>query len=150
MQFIKEIGPLETFPVRQAVLRPGKPVETCHFDGDNLHTTHHYGLFNDAQLVAVITVLENPLKNFDEQRQFQIRGMAVLDEFRGKGYGDDLLLYTENQIKSQNGDLIWFNARITAVGFYEKSGYQTLGPAFEITDVGQHYVMFKKLNASNN
>jgi len=149
MQLIKEIGIFETFPVRQIVLRPGKPVESCHFDGDDLHTTHHYGLFNDNKVVAVITVLENQLKDFDMQRQFQVRGMAVLDEFRGKGYGEDLLLYTENQIKSQNGELIWFNARITAVGFYEKSGYQTLGPAFEIADVGQHYIMFKQLNASD-
>jgi hypothetical protein len=40
--------------------------------------------------------------------------------------------------------LIWFNARVEAVGFYEKMGYQKTGNLFEIPDVGVHILMFKK------
>lgn len=144
MQLIKEIGTHETFPVRHAVLRPGKPIESCSFDGDNLETTHHYGLFNDGKVIGVITIMENKSQNFLEQIQFQIRGMAILEQFSKKGYGQELLLYAENQIKALKGELIWFSARETAVGFYQKSGYEISGSLFEIPAVGPHYIMFKK------
>ena len=36
MQNIKKISALETFPVRHPVLRAEKPIESCHFEGDDL------------------------------------------------------------------------------------------------------------------
>ena len=38
MQNIKKISATETFLVRHPVLRAGKPIESCHFDGDDLET----------------------------------------------------------------------------------------------------------------
>jgi hypothetical protein len=40
---------------------------------------------------------------------------------------------------------MWFNARETAIGFYEKSKYQKVGDGFKIADIGIHYVLFKKM-----
>lgn len=145
MKFIKEITALETFSVRQPVLRPGKPIETCHFDGDNLPTTKHFGVFEDEILAGVITVLENNSILFDKKKQFQIRGMAVLDSFQKKGLGKDLVIAVEKYVENQKGELIWFNARMIAVEFYKKMGYKTIGEIFEINDVGPHYVMFKDI-----
>jgi ribosomal protein S18 acetylase RimI-like enzyme len=84
-------------------------------------------------------------KLFSEENQYQIRGMAVLSEFQKKGFGEALLEYCENEIRLKSGNLIWFNARETAVGFYEKSGYEILGDQFEIPDVGPHYILFKAI-----
>ena len=59
---IKEITATDTYAVRQPVLRSGKPIENCHFPGDDLPTTKHFGLQTD-QLIGVISLFENrPLK----------------------------------------------------------------------------------------
>ena len=142
---IKEVSVLETFEVRHPVLRAQKPLESCRFEGDDLETTKHFGLFSDGNLVGVVSVFENKSNKFSEKRQFQIRGMAVLPSEQGKGYGQKLLDFAEDFIKKEGGNLIWFNARSVAVRFYEKSGYAVKGNSFEIPGVGIHFVMYKKL-----
>jgi ribosomal protein S18 acetylase RimI-like enzyme len=142
---IKKITAFETIMVRHPVLRPGRPIESCHFDGDDLPTTSHFGLFFEGHLVGIISSFEAKNNLFSEENQFQIRGMAVLEQFQKKGFGEALLNYCENEIRMTNGDLIWFNARETALGFYKKSEYEIIGDQFEIPDVGPHYVLFKKL-----
>jgi len=142
---IKKITAFDTIIVRHPILRPGKPIETCHFKGDDLLTTVHFGLYVENQLVAVISAFKVQNKLFSEENQYQIRGMAVLEEFQKMGFGEELLKHCENKIKLKKGNLIWFNARETAVGFYKKSGYEIIGGQFEITDVGPHYVLFKAI-----
>ena len=142
---IKKINSTETIIVRHPVLRFGKPIESCHFEGDDLPTTSHFGLYFEKQLVAIISSFKVQNKLFSEENQYQIRGMAVLDEFQKKGFGEALLNYCENEIKLKKGNLIWFNARETAIGFYKKSGYKILGDRFEIPDVGPHYILFKTI-----
>lgn len=142
---IEKITAFETIIVRHPVLRPGRPIESCHFDGDDLPTTSHFGLFLENQLAGVISAFKAQSKLFSEENQYQIRGMAVLSEFQKKGFGEALLEYCENEIRIKKGELIWFNARETAVGFYEKSGYGILGDSFEIPDVGPHYILYKAI-----
>jgi ribosomal protein S18 acetylase RimI-like enzyme len=142
---IKKINTFDTIIVRHPVLRLGKPVSTCHFEGDDLPTTSHFGLNLDNRLIAVISAFEVKNKYFTEENQYQIRGMAVLEEFQNRGFGEQLLQYCENEIRIKKGELIWFNARQTALGFYKKSGYAIIGDQFEIPDVGTHYVLYKKI-----
>ena len=145
MHTLKQITSQDTFIVRQPVLRPGRGIETCVFDGDDLPTTIHFGIFDNDDLVGVISVFEAAHPNFAEGRQFQIRGMAVLENQQKKGLGDKLVQHAEDYINQMHGERIWFNAREVAVGFYQKMGYKVIGEAFNIPDVGPHYVMHKKL-----
>ncbi|MDX6188928.1 GNAT family N-acetyltransferase [Flavobacterium sp. FlaQc-52] len=145
MNLIKEIPSKETYIVRQPVLRKGKPIESCVFDGDDLETTHHFGLFTDESLVGIISLFTKINTTFAEKNQAQIRGMAVLDTHQKKGIGEALVKHCEAYCVENQVDLIWFNARTAAVGFYKKMNYQTEGEAFEITDVGEHYLMYKPL-----
>lgn len=139
-----EINAEATIPVRHAVLRVGKPVSSCIFEGDNLPTTKHFGAFENQKLVGVITVLEKTNALFLSKKQFQIRGMAVLNEFQHQGYGYDLMQIAEKYIQDQQGNIIWLNARQSAVAFYEKLGYRIIGDSFEIIDIGTHFVMLKE------
>ena len=145
MQLIKEIPALETFSVRHPVLRPGKNIETCHFDGDNLDSTRHFGLFIEEELAGVASLFQSNSNLFQEKEQFQLRGMAVLEKFQKKGIGESLVKYAEENAKSRQGTLIWFNAREIAVRFYEKMGYEKIGQPFNIGDIGTHFVMYRKL-----
>jgi GNAT superfamily N-acetyltransferase len=142
---ILKITALETFSVRHPVLRKGMPLESCQFEGDDLPDTRHYGLFEDQKLAGVISLFARKNDLFSEEKQMQIRGMAVLDLHQKKGYGKLLVAYCEEMLRKENQSLIWFNARENAVGFYKKMGYQIIGTPFEVETIGLHYVMYKKL-----
>ena len=139
----KKITSQDTFAVRQPVLRPGKAIETCIFDGDDLPSTIHFGIYDEQMLVGVISIFKASSPYFNEKEQFQIRGMAVLDTEQKKGLGQKLVLEAEAYIAQNNGERIWFNAREIAVGFYQKMGYAIIGEVFTIEGVGAHYVMHK-------
>lgn len=129
--------------VRHPVLREGKPIESCHFEDDDLETTQHFGLHLKQELVGIISLFKKNNPAFPEKKQYQIRGMAVLEEHRKKDFGKALIIYGEDYCKKQGAYRIWFNARMEAVDFYKKMGYQSLGIPFEIKDVGKHVLMFK-------
>lgn len=141
---IKEISALETYTVRHPVLREGRPIEDCRFDGDNLPTTFHLGLFYDAILVGVATFMKNNHTVFSDDNQYQLRGMAVLKTHQGKQLGDALFKHGEILLKEKSVSLLWFNAREVAVNFYKRNGCEILGEPFEIKGIGIHFVMFKK------
>lgn len=145
MTLIKEISAQETFIVRHSVLRKGKPIETCAFEGDDLETTHHFGLFNNSNLTGIISLFLKTNPIFAENLQSQIRGMAVLESHQKKGFGEALVKHCEEHCTLNQLDLIWFNARTAAVGFYKKMGYEIKGNSFDIPEVGEHYLMYKKL-----
>ncbi len=145
MKKIQNISSTDTFTVRNLVLRIGKPIESCKFDGDNLPTTKHFGLFINEKLVGVVSVFKNKNAIFNIENQFQIRGMAVLPEFQKNGFGKDLVNHCEEHIKNKNRTLIWFNARENAVPFYKNLGYNKLGNPFSIADIGIHYLMKKEI-----
>jgi GNAT superfamily N-acetyltransferase len=145
MNIIKEIPSKETYIVRQPVLRKGKPIESCIFEGDDLKDTYHFGLYDSGELIGIISLFTKINSIFAEKNQAQIRGMAVLESHQKKGFGEALVKHCENFCIEKDIKLIWFNARTAAVGFYKKLNYQTVGKPFDIKDVGEHYLMYKEL-----
>jgi ribosomal protein S18 acetylase RimI-like enzyme len=145
MNIIKEIRSKETYIVRQPVLRKGKPVESCIFEGDDLKDTYHFGLYKSGELIGIISLFTKINSIFAEKNQAQIRGMAVLESHQKKGFGEALVKHCENLCIEKDIKLIWFNARTAAVGFYKKLNYQTVGKPFDIKDVGEHYLMYKEI-----
>lgn len=148
---IKQITAKETHPVRHAVLRKGRPIEDCIFEGDHLETTTHLGAFHDANLVGVATLVcrkDNSiavLETAPENRCYQLRGMAVLENQQGKHVGKKLLKHAERLLIKMHCQYLWFNARELAVPFYQKQDYEVVSDVFEIVQVGPHYKMVKKL-----
>ena len=140
---LKEINYFDTFPVRSAVLRKGKPIETCFFLGDEAIYTTHFGLFIENSLIGVASLFKTNNENFEQKNQFQLRGMAILEEYQSSGFGKLLIEEIFNFIKINQTELLWFNARETAVSFYEKQGCIKKGASFEIPEIGTHFLMYK-------
>lgn len=140
---IKEISAEETFPIRLEVLRKNIPLP-YEFNGDFDKETFHLGAFKNEKLIAVSSYMNTSNKNFDGN-QYQLRGMATLTTHQGFGAGKLMLQQAILVLNKKNITILWCNARITAVEFYKKQGLQTFGEKFEISPVGNHYVMFKKL-----
>jgi ribosomal protein S18 acetylase RimI-like enzyme len=102
-------------------------------------------LYADGVQAGILSLFKNNNAVFEDKNQYQIRGMAVLDKFQKKNFGRMLVEYSEEFLKSKDTQLIWFNARASAVGFYKRLGYQSIGEAFDIPDVGTHYVMWIRI-----
>ena len=142
---ITEINKESIYPIRNAVLRKGKPIESCYFIDDEKDSTKHYGIFFDNKIIGCVSLFEQKNNIFLEKKQFQIRGMAIIDEFQQKGFGKLLIERVESYCLSLKAELIWFNARENAVKFYKKLDYTIYDEPFDIENIGIHYVMFKKL-----
>ena len=142
---VKQIEAKDTYKIRNAVLRPGHPVSSCHFPSDQDEHTFHLGAFEDNQLASIASFyfIKNPqIKN---NYQYQLRGMATLDQFRGQGLSSALLRTAFPIIKNNHVDLLWCNARTEACGFYEKVGFKSISEEFNIEGVGPHYLMIKEI-----
>ncbi|WP_413943863.1 GNAT family N-acetyltransferase [Bdellovibrio sp. HCB-162] len=142
---IREITTAETLPIRQRVLKPFLRPDECINVGDDLPTTYHFGLFHADKLVSVATFLLESHPDFSAGFPYRLRGMATDDKYRGQGFGQKLLRYGVEHLRSKRCDLLWFNARIKAFPFYEKLGFYYHGPLFEMKDIGPHKVMYKPL-----
>lgn len=139
---IKKITSKETYIVRHPVLRSRKPIETCRFEGDDDLTTSHFGYFENNQLIGVASLFEAKAPFETSKKCYQLRGMAVLKEQQNKKIGNQLIKAIEKQI-NENNCLLWFNARINAVRFYQKNGFESIGDTIEVSGIGPHVVMFK-------
>ncbi len=148
---IRLISASATYTLRNKVLRPGRPVSECYFSGDDSEGSFHLGVFNDEKLIGVASFIKNSNPFFDHLIQYQLRGMAVLPDFKGKGFGSLLLKEAESKIKREHQDpFLWFNARVTATDFYQKHGYECYGKRFEVSGVCEHIVMFKHLKSKKS
>jgi len=144
---IRPITAEETRPLRAAVLRPDQPPEALVYPGDDHPQSLHAGAFEGDRLVGIATVYPEPLP--EEHRgaipgggAFRLRGMATLPEVRGAGYGRALLEACFEHIRTHGARVLWCNARVGALDFYERLGLETVGPEFDIPGIGPHYVMW--------
>lgn len=142
---VQTVTATETYPVRHAVLRQGKPLSACALEGDDLPSALHLGAFFKGRIIGVVTFLENTHDLFPYARQVQLRGMGVLPEFQKKGIGELLVSTGEQQLVKRGIPFIWMNARVVALSFYRKLGYIVFGAPFTISDIGLHYKMTKPI-----
>ncbi|MEW6989056.1 YiiD C-terminal domain-containing protein [Colwelliaceae bacterium 6441] len=81
--------------------------------------------------------------HFIDQFQAQIRYMAVVESSQKNGVGKLLLESLEHEIICRGGQSIQLKARESAVGFYQKMGYEALGLAHKLYNEIQHVSMVK-------
>jgi GNAT superfamily N-acetyltransferase len=124
------LEPEETHPLRRAVLRNGTPSSEVVFDGDELDTTFHLGVRIGEDVVAISTWLERPYPDRPADHAFQIRGMATVDAHRGEGLGAQLLEAGIQRCRSAGAALVWARARDTALRFYVRHGFATVGVGY--------------------
>lgn len=125
----------EVVDVRHAVLRAHRPRETAIFEGDVAPHTRHWVADRGGLVVGVVTVLRADMSDGDAR--WQLRGMAVLPEYRGSGLGAALLSATHVDVAAP----MWCNARQAVVPFYTRQGWVPVGDPFDIPPIGPHQRM---------
>lgn len=136
-----EYGSLEykqSVELRYEILR--KPLN-LHFSDEFLQQDayqHHIAAFENDKLIGIL--LLKPIEN----KIFQMRQVAVDQNYQGKGIGSLLVEFSENFARQNNIYKIILHARINAVEFYLRQGYQIVGNEFiEVTI--PHFCMEKNL-----
>jgi GNAT superfamily N-acetyltransferase len=143
---VREVAATEVIAVRWPVLRPGYPRDSAIFAGDDAPETRHFGTFADGVLASVASIYRAPLPECPNVAEaWQLRGMATLPEYRGRGFGRLILVACENASRAGGAELIWCNARVSAAAFYARHGWQILGGEFDIPTVGPHFRMWRSL-----
>lgn len=141
---IKRITPQETYTIRKDVLRGNIPLP-FEFNGDFEESTFHLGVFKEDKLIAISSYMKANNVHFKGE-QYQLRGMATLNEYQGFGAGKLMMQEAFSILTRLKVDYLWCNARIIAVKFYEKHGLKTMGASFDIPLIGEHFVMFKQID----
>ena len=77
----------------------------------------------------------------DQSDAWRLRGMATSEGHRGRGIGGEVLAAVIAHVAGHSGGLLWCNARLPAVDFYRRAGFETRGEAWEEPDIGPHVAM---------
>lgn len=142
---IRTLCSTDTLKLRQRLLRPHQSIDDCRYPGDKDTDTRHFDAFDDENLVGILSVYQRMHSQIKSAKSWQLRAMATADSVRGKGFGRQLLENAEAYVRSNEGELIWANARKLALGFYLKNGYTVEGSEFEVADIGLHYLVLKRV-----
>ena len=140
-----EIAGDDTHPLRRSVLRDGTKSDRVVFDGDDESTTFHLGVRVGADLIAISTWMARRYPDLPAIAGYQLRGMAIDPARRGDGVGSLLLAGGIERCSSQAAGLVWARARTTAVGFYERHGFETRGPEYTDLTTGLAHVDIVRL-----
>ena len=139
-------------PLRQTVLRPGRPPAESVYPGDDDPRSAHVAARLGGpigEIVAVGSLLPDappwPVPDEDGGRCWRVRGMAARPGLRGRGFGTAVLDELLRRAGEAGSALVWCNARLPALGLYARAGFTPVGEPFELPDIGPHQAMQRVL-----
>ena len=142
---IKFITADDVLPIRNEVLREGRlTLDECRFENDDALDAFHLGYFVGEELACIASFHPKTYKEF-KGKAYQLRGMATLEKYRGRGCGNMLVNFAITYMRGQKVNYVWCNARKKAVKFYLSLGFEIVSPEFELHGVGPHHVMYVKI-----
>ncbi|HET7530061.1 MAG TPA: GNAT family N-acetyltransferase [Mycobacteriales bacterium] len=127
----------EIFPLRHAVLRPGRPVTASVYAQDEAAV--HLGAWDEGLLVGCATVFPDPWPGPDpaaDAGAWRLRGMAVEPTRQRTGVGRLVLTAAVRAAREAGAPLLWANARTAALPFYAAAGWVVAGAEFITPDTG--------------
>ena len=135
----------EIRPLRLKVLRPGCDKTSVIYSCDSDNTCFHVAAKNKKKVIGIATFYKCQHKEIKGVNTFRLRGMATDTDNQQKGIGKKVLKYAFKELIKKKVDILWCNARLIAVPFYEKIGFKIHGDIFEIKKIGAHYDMYIRL-----
>jgi ribosomal protein S18 acetylase RimI-like enzyme len=132
-----------TYPLRQRVLRPGRPPAAARFAIDDDPSTASFAARTpDGEVVATVVVYPEPCPWLPGRPgAWRLRGMATAPERRGRGIGTRVLRTALAHIAAAGGDLVWCHARVPAQRLYERAGFRPRGTPWNDPEIGPHIAM---------
>lgn len=142
---IRFITTEQTLAIRNEVLRGGNlSLEECRFQGDEDKDVFHLGYYEGEKLISIATFHGKDLEGF-EGKAYQLRGMATLPEFRGRGFGNKLVNFAIVYLRGQKANYTWCRARKVAYSFYLQLGFEFVSDEYQVEGIGPHKTMYLKI-----
>jgi GNAT superfamily N-acetyltransferase len=108
---------------------------------DDTESTSVHLLAKDESGIPVAT----GRMQFNSDEEAQIRSMAVIDVYQGKGIGGLLINHLEKIAREKKIRRIILDARENAVQFYLRNGYRIVEPSYLLFGEIKHFKMQKDL-----
>ena len=135
----------EIRPLRNLVLRPNLPIETTVYDLDEHHKTFHLASKVGDIITSIGTFYPENDLDIQTTNGYRLRGMATHPKYRRNGAADKLMRKSFQILEKKKCYTVWCNARLVAIDFYKSLGFKEIGPEFNISEIGSHYKMYKRL-----
>ena len=138
----------ETRELRRRVLYGHIPGATAVYPQDDRPGSFHLGArAPGGELVAVASWSPETTEVRPARAPFRLRGMAVAPSHEGRGVGRLIFRAGMEELKRRGCDLLWANARDTAIGFYTRAGMAVVGDGFVAAGGLSHHVVVLQLAA---
>lgn len=124
--------------LRNQLLRKPLGLSLLKDDLQNEKNNIFIGYFDDGKLEGCCMLV--PLDN----HTIQLRQMAVHAGLQGKGIGRTIMQFAENLSRDKGFKKIIMHARESAIGFYQKQGYEIQGEMFTEVSI-PHFQMEKQI-----
>jgi GNAT superfamily N-acetyltransferase len=143
---IKFIKVEDTLATRNEVLRSGRlTLDECRFATDTLEGAFHLGYYEGEEIACIASFHPQGYGGYTGTG-YQLRGMATIEKYRGRGFGNRLLNFAIVYLRGQKINYLWCNARKKALPFYLNMGFEVISEEFELQVIGPHYVLYLKIN----
>lgn len=139
---IRRVSAEDVRPLRHAVLRPGQAFEETAYPGDDAGV--HLGAFDGAGRLVGIASLYREDRPDGPPGGWRLRGMATDAGVRGAGFGAAVLAASIDHVAGEGGTELWCNARLPAVDFYRRAGFEVVSDEFDVPGIGLHVVMARR------
>ena len=132
---IEEVTAKDCYELRESILRPGQPIDNWTFEADDDPRTIHLAVKYKSEIIGIVSLL--PEKNEEVPNHLRrLRGMAIAENFRGRGVGQELL----RTLLSEVEEGVWCTARKQVAPFYKKNGFEIFGDEFTMNDMPHVYM----------
>lgn len=132
--------------LRVRVLRQGTPATHANYPEDNYPDVVHFGIVEDESVLATSTWFIKECPEAPGVVAMQLKGMAVENSLQSGGYGAQLIQAGVALATERNAEIVWARARDSALGFYEKCGFHTVGDGFIDEPTGMpHHIVVRRL-----
>lgn len=139
---VRAVPAAVTYPLRQQVLRPHETLDQLVLPGDDDPDSGHFAAYQGDAVVGTASVRREPPPWAPApEPSWRLRGMATAEPMRGSGVGTAVLAAVIDHVRRDGGGLLWCNARLPAVPFYERNGFTTRGESWVDPDIGPHIAM---------
>lgn len=144
---VERVPPPVTYPLRQQVLRPGRPLDAVRLDVDGDPRTATFAARTaTGEVVGAAVVYPEPCPWLPGRAgSWRLRGMATDPAWRRRGVGRRVLAAALDHVRDAGGGLVWCNARVPARRLYERAGFATHGDAWEEPGIGPHVAMWREV-----
>lgn len=136
---VSDTLPEEAKAIREAVFMEEQGFQNEFDETDGI--ARHLLLWADGNAVGVCRIFPG-----EADGEWIFGRLAVLPDFRGRGFGSELLTAAEALAGQEGGTFLCLHAQCRATGFYARLGYAEYGE-IELDEGCPHIWMRKRLEA---